>query len=444
MDKERREEIARRVLERSKPGQTEAIVSSENFGLTRFTHNAVHQNVTETNTLLRIRAIVGQRTGVVTTNRLSADSIDDALARAVSLAQISPPDDGLVPLEHTNAGAQTSRSFFEATAAATPAQRAGMANQVFEVAQSAGVWAAGYVRTSSYGVTIANSAGTMHSFESTGAAINVKQNAADSTGYAERYALDVGDIDARAVAQHAADKALAGSKPRTMEPGAYTVIIEPAAFAELLAYLTPHFSAQTVEEGASFISRGLGVTYLGADFSLSDDFAHPQIAGIPFDYQGYPTERLELVHRGSVNNVVTDAYWARKLGTRNTGHGLPAPNGEGPQMRSIVVGGGSKSTAELIAGVERGLLITRFWYIRVVDQKRAIVTGMTRDGTFLIEGGRLRGGVKNLRFNESIINVLNNIECSSERVLTNAFDSYSAVVPSVRVDNFTFSSSAEF
>jgi predicted Zn-dependent protease len=443
MDKTRREELAQRVLARSKAEQTEAIVQTEDFGLTRFTHNAVHQNISETNTTLRVRAIVDGRAGVVTTNATSDDGIDAALTRALDIARIVPPDEGFVPLERTTANEPGVQGYFASTAAATPEQRARMAADVFAVSKEAGLWAAGYVRTSSSGITIANSAGARLSYDGTEAVINVKQNGADSTGYAEHVSPDVAHIDAGAVARHAAGKALASRAPAPVEPGPWTVVIEPAAFGELLAFLNGHFSAQTVEEGGSFITEGLGVKYLAESLSIREDYAHPEIAGMPFDYQGYPTQRLDLVELGVVSHVVTDAYWARKLNVPNTGHGLPAPNGEGPMIRNLVVAPGTKSTAELIAGVERGLLITRFWYIRTVDQKRAIVTGMTRDGTFLIENGRVTRGVNNLRFNESIVSALSSIECSSERARTNGFY-YNAVVPAVRIDNFTFSSSTEF
>jgi predicted Zn-dependent protease len=443
MDKAGREDVARRAIARSTADQTEATVFTQDFGLTRFTHNAVHQNISEANTSLRIRVVNDGRTGVVTTNALDPDAIDAALARAMTISSIAPRNDDVPPLERTAVAPSPVPTYFESTAAATPEQRAQLAGTVFEVSEATGVWAAGYIRTSSSGITIVNSAGTAASFDGTEAAINVKQNGADSTGYAERISPDFAAIDARAVAQLAADKANASRDPIAVEPGDWTVVIEPPAFGELLAYLDEHFSAQMVDEGGSFISQGVGVKYLGENVTMHDDFANPELAGMPFDYQGYPTERIALVDRGTVTGIVTDAYWARKLGKRNTGHGLPAPNAYGPAIRNLVVAGGERSASELIASVERGLLISRFWYIRNVDQKRTIVTGMTRDGTFLIEHGRVTRGVRNLRFNDSIVNALTTIECSRECVRTGGY-SYSSVVPTVRIDGFHFTSTTEF
>ncbi|MHB8147059.1 MAG: TldD/PmbA family protein, partial [Vulcanimicrobiaceae bacterium] len=307
----------------------------------------------------------------------------------------------------------------------------------------AGFWCAGYVSTASSGITIANSSGALASFEGTDAAANVKMTAADSTGFAESYHADVGRIDAGSIAQRSAEKARASAGPRSVEPGRWTVILEPAAFGELLAYFITHFSAQAYDEGSSFFANRLGEKLLGQNLTMYDDYAHPLAPGMPFDYEGQPKQRLVLVEEGVVRTIVTDSYYAQKLGLPNTGHALPAPNAWGPQALNVIVGTGDRSVEELIATTERGLLITRFWYIRTVDQKQAIVTGMTRDGTFLIERGRLVGGVRNLRFNQSIIEALGNITLAHDATRTGGH-SYSLVTPTVKIENFTFSNGTDF
>jgi predicted Zn-dependent protease len=221
------------------------------------------------------------------------------------------------------------------------------------------------------------------------------------------------------------------------------VILEPAAFGELLVYLADHFSAQSFDEGSSFCSDGLDRTYFAESFSLSDDYSHPLNPGMPFDFEGQPTTRLSLVENGVVRNVVTDSYYARKLGRPNTGHALPAPNAAGPQPRNLVIAAGNKSAGELIAQTKRGLLVTRFWYIRTVDQKKAVVTGMTRDGTFLIEDGKIGRGVRNLRFNQSILECLRHCEFSSDQKRTGSYH-YALVAPTVKIENFHFTSTTEF
>jgi predicted Zn-dependent protease len=207
--------------------------------------------------------------------------------------------------------------------------------------------------------------------------------------------------------------------------------------------LSDHFSAQSFDEGSSFLCDGLERSYTSPSVSLADDYAHPMLAGQPFDFEGYPTRRVPLLERGVARHLVTDAAWAKRLDRANTGHGLPAPNADGPRASHVVVAPGETDAAALVAGVERGLLITRFWYIRPVDARKTIVTGMTRDGTFLIEGGEVTGGVRNMRFNQSIVEALGSAVFADTCARTGGY-AYSTVVPTVRLDDFTFSSGTEF
>ncbi len=217
---------------------------------------------------------------------------------------------------------------------------------------------------------------------------------------------DSSELNGTRIGARAGEKARASAKPRSVDPGEWTVILEPAAFGELLTYVMGHFSAQNFDEGSSFFSGKLDEKFFSRSVTIVDDYSNELAPGMPFDYEAQPKERVLLVDRGVVRNIVTDSYYAKKLGRENTGHALPAPNAFGPHALNVVVEPGAISTDDLIAQTTRGLLVTRFWYIRTVDQKRAIVTGMTRDGTFLIENGRITGGVKNLRFNQSIVEAL--------------------------------------
>jgi predicted Zn-dependent protease len=443
MNSAAREALAARVLNFSNAGQTEVMVWNANDELTRFTHNMVHQNVAVADVSVRVRAIVGKRTGVATTNVLDDAALRETVSRAIGMAKLAPED---AELPHLPSGAPAKPpegAYVEQTAQASPQTRAEMCDAIFKTAEERGYWCAGFVTTSSSGVTIANSSGARASFDGTDSGINVKMNASDSTGFAEAYDNDVTRLDAHAVGLASAQKAHESAEPRAVEPGPWTVILEPAAFGELFQYLVAHFSAQSFDEGSSFLSDGLDETYLGENVTISDDYAHPLNPGMPFDYEGHPTQRLALIENGVAKNIVTDSYWANKLQRANTGHALPAPNAYGPQASHIVVSPGSKPTAELIAETKRGLLITRFWYIRTVDQKKAIVTGMTRDGTFLIENGKITGGVRNMRFNQSIIEALRRCEFGNALHRTGGY-SYSLVVPAAKIDGFTFSSGTEF
>jgi predicted Zn-dependent protease len=438
-----RAELAARVLELSAADETEAIVTDETIALTRFTHNVIHQNIAESDTRVRVRAIVDLRTGVAVTNDISESGLRAVAGRALEMARLAPRDEafaGLAAFAPTQAPAG---GFHAATAQATPDRRAHIAQEIFASGEPSGLWAAGYVTTGCSGVTILNSAGTHASFDGSDCGINVKQNAVDSSGYAECYSTDVADLDGARTGSRAAEKARASSAPIAVDPGDWTVILEPPAFGELLAYILPHFSAQAFDEGSSFLGDGLDRPYAGENVTLVDDFTHPLNPGQPFDYEGAPKRRVVLFEHGVAKNVVTDSSWARKLGRENTGHGLPEPNAWGPQAGHVVLAGGTKSTDELIAQTSRGLLVSRFWYIRGVDHRKTIMTGMTRDGTFLIENGKIVRGVRNLRFNQSILEALNCAEFSREQTRTGGY-AYSLVVPAAKIEGFRFSSVTAF
>ena len=443
MDKAQREALAQRVLSFSDATETEVLVFSSNSELTRFTRNAVHQNVAEADVAVRVRAIAGKRTGVATTNLLDDGALRDLVARAASMAELAPEDPQQPALPSGGPPAPPEGAYADQTARATPELRASMADAIFKTAETHGYWCAGFVTTSSSGVTVLNSRGALASFDETQAGVNVKMNAGDSTGFAEGYDNDVSMLDAAAIGERSAKKAKDSAAPAAVEPGPWTVILEPAAFGELFNYLTDHFSAQSFEEGSSFMSDGLDRRYAGENVTVADDYAHPLNPGMPFDFEGQPTARLPLIANGVAKNFVTDSYYAHRLGRENTGHALPAPNAFGPQARHLVVFPGSKSVNELISETKRGLLVTRFWYIRTVDQKKAIVTGMTRDGTFLIEDGELRGGVRNMRFNQSILDALSRSEFSNSLHRTGGY-SYSLVAPAAKIEGFTFTSGTDF
>jgi len=440
---QQREAVARRAVERSRADQTEVRVSSSDEALTRFAHGISNQNVAEDDAAIAVRAIVDGRTGVAASNDLSDASVDALLERAREMASFAPSDPLVPALPSGGPVRAPAGCYVEATAQADPSERAGVCDAIISQAEYARYWCSGYVSSASNGTTIANSSGALASFDGTDAQVNVKATAPDSTGFAEHYTTDIRQLDGDAAGARAVERARSSAHPRPVKPGAWTVILEPPALGELLAYLVSHFSAQTFSDGSSFCSGGLDRTYFDERVSIGDDYTHPLAPSMPFDYEGQPKLRLPLVEAGVVRNIVTDSYYAKKLDRPNTGHALPAPNAYGPQPLNIVIPAGSKSTQELIASTQRGLLISRFWYIRVVDQKRAIVTGMTRDGTFLIENGKVTSGVRNLRFNQSIVEALGSVEFSSEQKRTGQY-SYSLVVPTAKIDKFTFTSTTEF
>jgi PmbA protein len=439
-----REAIAERTLQFADAAdQAEVFVAFSDSALTRFTHEASNQNVAASDVVVSMRAILDGRTGVARTNSLGDGSLREIVERAVAMARLAPSDPLQPPLPMGGPTTPSPHAYDGATARAGADERAQMCDAIFQQAEAAKQWSAGFVSTASMGYTVCNSSGARASFDATDASLNVKMNAADSTGFAEAYCSAIADVDAAKAGRTAAAKARDGAAPIAVDPGPWTVILEPTAFGELFVYLASHFSAQSFDEGSSFCSDGLDRTYFRDDVSVLDDYSHPLAPGMPFDFEGQPTLRLPLVENGIVRNIVTDSYYAAKLDRMNTGHALPAPNAYGPQPRNLVIEAGSKPLQQLIAETNRGLLVTRFWYIRTVDHKKAVVTGMTRDGTFLIENGRVKHGVRNMRFNQSILEALRACEFASEQKRSGQYH-YSLVTPAAKIENFHFTSVTEF
>jgi PmbA protein len=375
MDADARRALAERVLARSRADATEAIVTSDHRALTRFTHEFIHQNVDVENVAIRVRAIVDGRTGVASTNATDDAAIDAVVKRAAEIAAFSPRSAEPPLLSGYSDVTAPAGAYVDATAASTAEERAHIAGAIFEQAASNGCWCSGYVTTAAGGMTIVTTSGADASFDGTECGANVKMTARDSTGFAERYGTDARALDGDLLGARAARKAKSSASPVSVDPGDWTVILEPAAFGELVHFLGDHFSAQSYADGASFLSGRLGERVMGEGVTIRDDYAHARHPDAPFDWEGAPKQRLALIENGVARTVVTDSVWARKLDRPNTGHGLPAPNALGPYPLDLVVEPGTASLDELIASTKRGLLVTRLWYVRSVDQRKMILTG---------------------------------------------------------------------
>ena len=263
----------------------------------------------------------------------------------------------------------------------------------------------------------------------------------------DRHRRDVRARDVATLVRAAIEKAERSRDPEPIEPGPYTVVLEPAAVAELVGFLASlGLGAQADQEGRSFMAGRMGQSITGERATLVDDPYDPRAFGKPFDYEGTPRRRVMLVENGIARGVVHDRRTAKKAGVQSTGHACPPPATDGPLPYSLVLGGGDQSLEEMIASTARGILVTRFWYCRVVDPKKTIVTGMTRDGTFLIERGKLVRGLRNLRFNESVLEVLRRADGFSRELDPTVFDyTWNCVVaPALRVPEFNFTGVSPF
>ena len=404
-------ELAKRVVALTAADAAEVLVAAESSSLTRFANNRITQNVSERNAQVSIRAVSDNRIGVASTNRLDDESLRATADSAVRAAAISPRDPsfpglpGPVPVADIRRAAEATRAFdAEARAAAVGA--------IVAQSISRGLTVAGTVRAAEHTIAVANSLGVDVGQALTGAQATVLSMGKDTgSGWASFLGTDASLLPAEALGSHAADLALRSADPGSLDAGSYAVVLAPEAVSNILDFLAyTGISAKAFSEGRSFLSDKLGTKIASDLVSIADDALAPHAMGTVFDYEGQPRRRVQIIDRGVAVEPVTDSYWAAKLSRPNTGHALPAPNAWGPMPMNLEMAAGDASLDELIGSVTHGVYVTRFHYVNVEDPITVTLTGMTRDGTFLIENGRLTRPLKNLRFTQSAIEALAHCE----------------------------------
>jgi PmbA protein len=435
--------IAHTIIEASKADQTEVIVMAGDEGLTRFASNAIHQNVTESALQVQVRAVIGKQIGVATGNDPSPGALKDLAARAYELACFVAPNEEFVSLPGPPPTVpECDLAPVPATVACGPEERAASVRELVQIAERYKLSAAGQVTTGQGATAVANSLGVESFYHKSSARVRVVMQGPDSSGFAEANSDDVSALSARALGATAADKAVMSAGPREVEPGAWTVILEPLAVEDMITTLAVYdMHALPHQEGRSFTTGHLGEKVCGDNITLWDDGWDPRGARRPFDYEGIPRQKVMLIEDGVLKGVTYDSFTAgREPGARNTGHALPAPNTFGPAPINLFLKPGESTVAEMIAATERGILVTRFHYTNMIHPVRTVFTGMTRDGTFLIENGQVVGGIKNMRFTQSILEALSNVDMiGREGVQVD-----NAWVPALRVQGFNFSSGTRF
>lgn len=411
--------------------------------LTRFANNTIHQNVAERRGHASVRVVADHRTARATTNRFQQAALAEAVAQAAALAKAQAPDREVLALAEGAEIAAVER-WSAATAASTPAERARAAAEAIRVVESAGQTAAGICSAGQAVEAVLNSRGVFAYHAETLAQFSITAMAEDSSGWAKASAVDAGSISPVELARRASHKASLSRNPRELPPGRYTVILEPAAVEDLVGQMFWDFSATGVRDQRSFLNGRLGEKLFGENITIFDDVYHPHQNGPPFDGEGVPRRRLVLVERGVPREVAYSRAAAAREGRAPTGHGFPVPNEYGEAPLNIVMEGGATPLEQMIASTARGILVTRLWYIREVDPYEKIMTGMTRDGTFLIEGGRLVCGLRNFRFNQSLIEMLASVEQLSPAVRAAGEESFDMVVPALKVRSFNFTEVTRF
>jgi len=442
---ERLLEVAEAAIAAEGADDAEALVIREAGGLTRFASSRIHQSTWREDVSVRLRLVVdGNRVGTATVHDTQPAAVATAARRAAEVARTMPPDPGYPGMPGPAAYATAAR-WDEATAATDPATRAGLVAGVVR-RLPAGVTAAGACETRELEVAVANLRGVRALGASTAASFSILADAGSGTGWAEGAEPCLADLDVAALGERAARKAVDAREPRELPPGAYQVVLEPAAVATLVQFLGwLGFGAKAYDEGRSFLVGRLGQRVCSPLVTIVDDALAADTIGVGFDFEGVPKRRVTLIEEGVAASLVYDYRAARQHGVEPTGHGLPAPSAEGAYPMHLAMLPGDTPQSELVAGVERGLLVTRFHYTNLVNLMETTITGMTRDGTFWVEDGRVRGAVRNLRFTQSILGALSAVQAVGTETELASEDGYGAArAPALAIDRFNFSSATTF
>jgi PmbA protein len=459
LTKDKAQDTFNRVKKFVTAPEVEVLIAGGKSALTRFANNTIHQNVAEENYVVSVRTAFDGKTARSTTNRFDDESLRSCVKASEDLARVQNPDPDLLPVASSEAFKEESpvqRAFFE-TASVGPAERADAVSKIVDVARRQNLTAAGIYSTSETVEAVLNSRGLSAYHTQTLAEISVTMLAKDSSGWQKANSPDVRNLDPVALANTAARKALETAGPRELPPGKYTVILEPAAVLDLVGFMFFDWGGQAILDRRSFLNKRIGTQLFGENITIGDDVYHPLQSGAPFDGEGVRRKRVPLVKNGVPQRLVYARVTAEKMKRSEyapnvgpievTGHGFPLPNEFGEMPLNVgftVPPGKAKTLDQMVANTERGVLITRLWYIREVDPYEKILTGMTRDGTFLVEGGKVQGGIFNFRFNESLIHMLSSVEEMGEPVRASGEESFDMVVPPMKVREFNFTEVTKF
>jgi len=436
-------QIADSVLKLSTADQTEVILSVSENSLTRFANNEIHQNMAWKDLGISLRVVIEKKVGVSTGNKFDEKSLKELVDRALELARVQSPDPEFQSLPEPEEIPHVK----DEVVFATEEELAAGAYTVIKKAQDAGLIASGAYANDVSELAIANSLGVFAYHAGSSCNLSTIVLGKTSSGFAADVARVAGDINSEKVAETAVSKTLESENPAGIEPGEYEVILEPQAVSEMMAFFQWYGpNARIYHEKSSCLSDQMGKQVFGKNVTLIDDPFHELVFPMPFDFEGYPKKKLTIVENGVLKQIVYDSYYAKKYKVENTGHALPAPNTLGPIPLHMYIAPGDKTREEMIKSVKRGLLVTRLWYVRVLNPKALNVTGMTRDGTFLIENGKIVRPVKNLRFNQSIPKALNNV-VSIENKLTQLASFEGELIglaPTMHISKWEFSSGTLF
>ncbi len=422
----------------------------------RFGNNELGQSQYTTSKTLSVRLATGKRQARTTTGRMDKSFIEKAVEKALSQAKTAPEDPDYLSMLGPQKYPTVDR-YHKRTVEESAEVKAGHVGHAIDSAKKNGLLASGVLTTDAGQVWMINSSGMEASYRGTNGyfSLTMDANNGNQTGFAMSTFTDIGELKPEKVTETALERAKLNKNQSDIAPGKFDVVIDPYAWSEMLFFLTvsasagfsPDFGMRQYKEGRSYLSGRMGEKILGDNITIDDDVYHALGTGPAFDGEGYPKSKLTLIENGVLKDLASSRISAHRYGdAKPTGHELPLPNplGETPTNLVIRSRGRTKTTQELVKELDRGLLITRLWYIREVDARTKTVTGMTRDGTFLVENGEVKKPVKNLRFNQGLLELFKNVEEFTEPVRNTSFTGAAMLQPGVLARDFNFTSVSVF
>ena len=436
--REKTQSLLQSVLKLSKADMTEAVLEKNGLVLTRFAESKIHQNIDTEDTTLYVRMVKDKKLSVVATGDISESGIKKAVEAGEDMLKYMLPDDKFVSFPSPDSAVLKENSISEGTSTYGPDRRAEAVKLIDAIGRKGSLEASGAFRIEEKSLAVANSLGVQRFFNGNNAQLSLTLSGKEKeSGWAIGYDRDASLIDVGGLAKRAAQKAVLSRNPISLPDGQYTVILEPAAVGQLLILLAfMGFGAKTFSQQRSFMAGKIGQKIGGDNFTVYEDPADPAFGTMPFDYEGVSKVKVPLIENGLARGVVSNSYYANIMGTTSTGNALPANNSFGPYPKNMVVAPGEKTLDEIIQSTEKGILITHFWYLNYLNPMKTMVTGTTRDGTYLIEKGQIGSAVKNMRTNQSILEAFTNIAAIGKESII--YPQYSVLmkVPGMKIDNF--------
>ncbi len=448
------EDMVKKILEKVEVDEAEIRLSKEDTSLTRYANSRIHQNIAQNDVTVSIRAVKGKKVGSATTNSIDEDSLTDCLRRAENIAKHQKEDPQFKGLPDPKKGRGGKAPYDKETAEYSPDERADIVKQIIDHGSSNDVDRMyGAFKTEEIGLMIANTEGihktsTITNANLTSTAIADWDND-QGFGWSEACSYKVDNIDYMDVARTAVEKGLNNMNTESIDLGEYTVVLEPLAAQLMLMYFGfMGFSSRSVQEQRSFMNGKFGEQIVDERVNIYDDALDEDMVGFPFDYEGVPKERVNIIKDGVANEVVYDSYTAGRdeEDKESTGHALPMPSSQSPMPLNLLMDSGDSSVEEMIEETDKGILVTRFNYCRPVHPVKSILTGLTRDGTWLIEDGEVTKPVKNLRFTQNLLEAFDSVELigKERKMYSLGYLPGYITVPAMKIPNFNFTGTTEF